>query len=751
MSPDPRGFLRIAGTAEDAGEPDEVNEAFPGEWLAPWLRARRKIEGAGYGAPLEAAFRKAAPACARIVGPEPAIDMGDYLSAVTIKAGRHSGEALCHVAPAVAQRLGDGPRFRSWLSLMQRFAAMAPESVRPVLDRIDVLLARVNLSGFEVWLLGGVRLAGADREKRLAFFRMESPDAQRMLDRETGETGFFDVERRMRAYMTSLYGITAPVREAPPDRHDGAGRRASFGDGIIRMPASFPGFRGEEAFQLYRASLAHIGAHMRFSGARFPVGKLKPLQVAVVSLIEDARVEALAMREMPGLSRLWLPFHIAQASGAMTAQSLFARLSRALLDPDFEDIDGWVRKGRDMFHAARDRLDDPEISRAIGNLLGNDLGQMRVQFNAKTYAPQPPYRDDNSGLWAPDDDTLPPDGSEAAVVESVRVRQSETDEPDRERQDPDPAPQMGKARIAEVPDTGVPVARYPEYDYQAGCERPDWTTVVEHAPQLGDPRFAAEVLDRRADLAKRIAALVSAARVGRPVRVRRQAEGETLDLDACIDALAALRSGAMPDPRVYQITARRTRDLAVAVLLDVSQSTADTVPGGRSILELERDAVIMLSQAMAGLGDPFSIAAFNSNGREDVRYHRIKDFREPTGPRVGAALAGLRAGFSTRLGAALRHAGADLAQQPSYRRLVLLITDGEPSDIDCPDPQYLVEDARRAVQALSARGVDVFCVGLGTRNTAQEARIFGARGFVQLTNISALVEKLPALYMRLTR
>ncbi|MEL6220116.1 MAG: VWA domain-containing protein, partial [Pseudomonadota bacterium] len=166
---------------------------------------------------------------------------------------------------------------------------------------------------------------------------------------------------------------------------------------------------------------------------------------------------------------------------------------------------------------------------------------------------------------------------------------------------------------------------------------------------------------------------------------------------------------------------------------------------------LERDAVIMLSQAMAGLGDPFSIAAFNSNGREDVRYHRIKGFREPAGPRVGAALAALRAGFSTRLGAALRHAGADLARQPSYRRLVLLITDGEPSDIDCPDPQYLVEDARRAVQALSARGVDVFCVGLGTRNTAQETRIFGARGFVKLTNISALVEKLPALYMRLTR
>ena len=83
--------------------------------------------------------------------------------------------------------------------------------------------------------------------------------------------------------------------------------------------------------------------------------------------------------------------------------------------------------------------------------------------------------------------------------------------------------------------------------------------------------------------------------------------------------------------------------------------------------------------------------------------------------------------------------------------MILLITDGEPSDVDCPDPQYLVEDARRAVQSLSAQGIDVFCVGLGTRNTEQETRIFGPRGFVQVANTAALAEKLPALYLRLTR
>lgn len=81
---------------------------------------------------------------------------------------------------------------------------------------------------------------------------------------------------------------------------------------------------------------------------------------------------------------------------------------------------------------------------------------------------------------------------------------------------------------------------------------------------------------------------------------------------------------------------------------------------------------------------------------------------------------------------------------------MLLVSDGEPSDIDCTDPAYLIEDAKRAVQRLAAQGIDVFCVGLGSGNTETERRIFGRRGFVQITSISALPERLAALYLRLT-
>ncbi|TNF12205.1 MAG: VWA domain-containing protein [Rhodobacteraceae bacterium] len=129
----------------------------------------------------------------------------------------------------------------------------------------------------------------------------------------------------------------------------------------------------------------------------------------------------------------------------------------------------------------------------------------------------------------------------------------------------------------------------------------------------------------------------------------------------------------------------------------------------------------------------------------------MKRFSDPMDAATGAALSGLRPGYSTRLGAALRHAGRDLGQVPRHRRLLLLITDGEPSDIDTPDPEYLVRDAQRAVRSLSAMGIDVFCVGPGPRNKEQEAAIFGRNGFIQIDTLNTLPDKLLSFYLRLTR
>lgn len=287
-------------------------------------------------------------------------------------------------------------------------------------------------------------------------------------------------------------------------------------------------------------------------------------------------------------------------------------------------------------------------------------------------------------------------------------------------------------------------ARYPEFDYVTGRDRPEWCTVRECPAVAGSAEAMTRLRDERADLVSRLTELIRSSRVGRQQRVRSQVDGEFVDLDACIRAIIDRRMGLSPDPRVHGRYERRSRDLSVLVLLDISRSTGAKVRGSdRNVLDTERQATALLAHAMSELADPFAIAAFCSDTREEVRYLRVKDFDRPYDAFAQARLAGLESGLSTRLGAAIRHASADLRHRRTYRRLLLVVTDGEPSDID-------VEDARAAVHALHRDGVDVFCVALDSDAESYVGRIFGRRNAVRIDSVDRLPERLPLLYLRLT-
>jgi hypothetical protein len=571
------------------------------------------------------------------------------------------------------------------------------------------------------------------------------------------------VERRLGLYLRALWGRPMELRAAgaPAAAAPGEGaerRRVSLVDGEIRMPPSFEAIPGQGGLAPYRAAAAHAAAHLVYSTRRFPVHSLRAVQVALVSLVEDARVEHLAAREVPGLWRLWRPLHVALPSSGGSAVSLMARLARALADPDYVDDNPWVAKGRAMFAAAAPRLEDPALSRAIGVLLGNDLGQMRVQFNARTYVVEPLYRDDNLFLWDPGDVRQPPEEDQEVPYRAARPEVADAAGPSQ----PAPAPggddeARGQSTPASpddretVDDTAVRRYRYDEWDYAIGLERPDWCTVVDRRARTGDARRVADALDRHRDTVTRLAGLIKTARVQRAVRRRRELEGDGLDLDASIDAMLSLRAGRPPDPRVHTRSVRGHRDLAVLVLLDLSQSTSEPVPSaGTSVLELARDATALLASAMNRVGDDFAIHGFDSNGRHEVEYHRVKDLGEPYDEEARARLAGLTARFSTRIGTALRHAGQVLRSRRVAHKLVLVLTDGAPHDVDVHDRQYLVFDARRAVGALARAGIATFCVSLDPGADACVTRIFGARNYLVLDHVRRLPEKLPLLYLRLT-
>jgi len=669
---------------------------------------------------------------------------------------RHAGAqgaAATIVSAAVARRiLGAGPSLARWWRTMDDLALRAPESVEAAASRMGEILSAGNSHAFESFVAAGLKLAGSDRRKRLAFFSLQDELARRLVARATAGVGFAEAERRTKAFVTSLWGRPPLLRSFPDDTGQAPQRRAGIAGPLIRLPDIYRGVQGDAAYTLYRAAAAHAQAHLLFGGSRFPVGSLKPLQIALVTLIEDARIELLAMRQLPGLHTLWSRYHVAVAAGVATAPTLLARLARALFDRAYEDDDSFVARGRSMFEARLPRLDDPAISREIGMLLGNDLGQMRVQFNAKTYVVEPVYRDDGLGLWDFGEDAPSSGETLDLAVDAARVEQR--DDPDQTSLHPDVVEndgKLGRARPVAPDQRGIVVAKYPEWDRSHGVERPEWTTVREVLARPGDPRVVEEALERADVLRNRIRRLVRGVRVGRTIRLKRQLDGHDLDVDAMLEAGIALRMRQEPDPRVFRTTSSKHRDLAVLLLLDISASTRDRLASGVSVLEVERLAVAVLAEAMSALGDPFSMLAFASNGRDDVEMTTVKAFNEPYDRACVGRLAALSSGLSTRVGTALRHAGEVISHARSFRKLVIVLTDGEPSDIDVADPLDLVEDARRAAVGLRARGIDGFGVVLGSNAMNFANRIFGRGNTMLVPRVEDLPSRLSELYFRLAR
>ena len=186
-------------------------------------------------------------------------------------------------------------------------------------------------------------------------------------------------------------------------------------------------------------------------------------------------METLAVRRFPGLCRLWAGFHEAQPGGVQTVVTLMARLARALLDPDIDDGDGFVAKGCALFRTDPEQWQDPPFSHRVGGLLANDLGQMRLQFNAQTFVVEPAYRDDNMHLWElpeTQDDAL------SLTVETARG----VDGDGTANNTPGEASPTPGARDAGSDTIGAVLATYPEWDSAAGVERPDWTTLCDTQP-----------------------------------------------------------------------------------------------------------------------------------------------------------------------------------------------------------------------------------------------------------------------------
>src|SRR5436305_609178 len=306
---------------------------------------------------------------------------------------------------------------------------------------------------------------------------------------------------------------------------------------------------------------------------------------------------------------------------------------------------------------------------------------------------------------------------------------------------------------------GEEAFEYDEWDRELADTRVGWCRVVEKRTRRGDRTFVELTRARYRGVISSIRHQFQLMRPESLKRVANELDGDDYDLNALIDYVIDRRADGQQSERVYTKRLRRERDVAVSFLLDQSSSTARTIGRhplqpythpGRRIIEVEKEGLVLMSEALEAVGDPYSICGFTSEGRRNVKFYVVKDFDEPYAEEVERRIGGINYQNNTRLGAAIRHAAAKLRRQEARTRLLIVLSDGRPYDHDYGDARYAREDTREALRQARLDGITPFCVTIDRDSEAELRDLYGEVGYTIIDDVLTLPERMPAIYRRLT-
>ncbi len=336
---------------------------------------------------------------------------------------------------------------------------------------------------------------------------------------------------------------------------------------------------------------------------------------------------------------------------------------------------------------------------------------------------------------------------------------------DLEDQDGDPQDLQGSENWSfnEMPEqpleAGDEAFSYDEWDRELNDFRTGWCRVIEKKVRKGDRNFVELARSRYRGVISSVRHQFQLLKPENLTKIHRELDGEEYDLNAVIDYVVDRRASGNVSERLYTKRLRRERDVAVSLLLDQSSSTARTITRnplqpythpGRRIIEIEKEGLVLMSEALEAVGDIYSINGFTSEGRRNVKFYIVKDFNEKYSEEIERRIGGITFQNNTRLGAAIRHAAAKLLRQESRTKLMIILTDGRPYDHDYGDAKYAKEDVREALTEARMSGITPFCITID-RDSEQELKdLYGEVGYTIIDDVLSLPEKLPNIYRRLT-
>ncbi len=330
------------------------------------------------------------------------------------------------------------------------------------------------------------------------------------------------------------------------------------------------------------------------------------------------------------------------------------------------------------------------------------------------------------------------------------------DEPD----DLDGAEAWSHSEVPEQPlETGDLAFSYDEWDRDLMDHRLGWCRVVEKQIKQGDRNFVELTRSRYSGVISSIRRQFQLMKPENLAKIHKEIDGEEFDLNAVIDYVIDRRADGMQSDRLYTKRLRKRRDVAVSLLLDQSSSTARTITRnplqpythpGRRIIEIEKEGLILMSEALEAVGDVYSIYGFTSEGRRNVKFYMVKDFDERYSEEIERRIGGISFQNNTRLGAAIRHASAKLQKQEARTKLLIILTDGRPYDHDYGDARYAREDVRESLTEARLAGVTPFCITIDRDSEAELKDLYGDVGYTIIDDVLSLPERMPNIYRRLT-
>ena len=308
-------------------------------------------------------------------------------------------------------------------------------------------------------------------------------------------------------------------------------------------------------------------------------------------------------------------------------------------------------------------------------------------------------------------------------------------------------------------EAGEVAFNYDEWDRELVDHRVAWCRVIEKKVKRGRRAFVDETREKYKSVVSSIRNQFQLMKPENLTRINNELDGEDYDLNAVVDFFVDRRADGQQSERIYTKRLRRRRDVAVSFLLDQSSSTARTIGRhplqpythpGRRIIEIEKEGLVLMSEALEAVGDIYSINGFTSEGRRNVKFYVLKDFNEQYSDEVMRRIGGITYKNNTRLGAAIRHATAKLEKQDARTRLLIVLSDGRPYDHDYGDARYAREDTREALRQAKTAGITPFCITIDRESEAELRDLYGEIGYTIIDDVMTLPERMPGIYRRLT-